>query len=69
MSLDDLVSIIKNKLDIKGLRVAKGSDKVNTIAVINGSGQDYFYEAKKLKKNFKTPVSYTHLTLPTILLV
>ena len=48
MSLDDLVSIIKNKLDIKGLRVAKGSDKVNTIAVINGSGQDYFYEAKKL---------------------
>ena len=48
MCLDDLVSTIKNKLDIKGLRVAKGCDKVNTIAVINGSGQDYFYEAKKL---------------------
>ena len=38
--------MIKNKLDIKGLRVAKGSDKVNTIAVINGSGQDYFMKQK-----------------------
>lgn len=46
--LEDLVFQIKNKLHIKGLRVVKGSDKVNTIAIINGSGQDYFYEAKRL---------------------
>lgn len=46
--LEDLVKVIKEKLNIKSLRVVKGNKEVNTIAVINGSGQDLFYSAKSL---------------------
>ena len=48
MTLDNLIDIIKEKLDIKNMRVARGSGKVNRIAIINGSGQDYFFKAKML---------------------
>lgn len=46
--LEDLIKLIKEKLNIKDLRVVKGNKEVNTIAIINGSGQDLFYSAKKL---------------------
>lgn len=44
----DLINIIKSRLNIKNMRVVKGAEKVKTIAIINGSGQDFFYEAKNL---------------------
>lgn len=46
-SFDEIIALVKEKLDIKNLRIVRGSSIVNKIAVINGSGQDYFYEAKK----------------------
>lgn len=46
--LDDLINIIKEKLNIKNMRVARGCEKISRIAIINGSGQDYFFKAKML---------------------
>ena len=40
IQLEDLISKIKKSLNINNLRVVKGKDKVNKIAIINGSGQD-----------------------------
>ena len=47
--LNDIVKLVKDKLNIKNLRIARGKDTVKTIAVINGSGQDYFYMAKNME--------------------
>ena len=46
--LSDIVDVVKKTLNIKNMRVVKGSDKVKILAIINGSGQDFFIEAKKL---------------------
>lgn len=46
--LIDLIETVKKVLNIKALRVVKGSDSVSTIAIINGSGQDFIGEAVKL---------------------
>lgn len=48
IEIDDVVNLVKEKLKIKNLRVAKGKNKVNKIAIINGSGQDYFSHAASL---------------------
>ena len=48
ISLDEVIKRIKNNLKIDNLRVAKGREKINTIAVINGSGQDFFNVAERL---------------------
>lgn len=48
MLVDDLVQLIKDKLAIKNMRIARGCDKVSRIAIINGSGQDFFHKAKML---------------------
>lgn len=48
ITLESLVDNIKEKLDIDNLRVAKAKDTVKKIAIINGSGQDYFYSALKM---------------------
>lgn len=49
ITLDELCTKIKRALDISNLRYA-GSDKmaISKVAVINGSGQDYFLLAKEM---------------------
>lgn len=46
--LDDLIKLVKEKLDVKNMRVVRGKSKIKTLAIINGSGQDLFYKAKDL---------------------
>lgn len=48
IQLKDLISKIKKSLNINNLRVVKGKDKVNKIAIINGSGQDFIGKAVAL---------------------
>ena len=48
IQLEDLISKIKKSLNINNLRVVKGKDKVNKIAIINGSGQDFIGKAVPL---------------------
>ena len=48
IQLEDLISKIKKSLNINNLRVVKGKDKVNKIAIINGSGQDFIGKAVAL---------------------
>lgn len=48
IQLEDLISKIKKTLNINNLRVVKGKDKVNKIAIINGSGQDFIGKAVAL---------------------
>ena len=48
IQLEDLISKIKKSLNINNLRVVKGKDKVNKIAIINGSGQDVIGKAVAL---------------------
>lgn len=48
IDLDEVIRIVKKNLNIKNMRVVRGSNKVNTLAIINGSGQDFFYKAKSL---------------------
>lgn len=47
IKFNDLINIVKEKLNLHNLRVIKGSEEVSSIAVINGSGQDFFGIAKK----------------------
>lgn len=42
LSLDELVNIVKEKLNIKSLKVVKGNENIKNIAVINGSGSSFF---------------------------
>lgn len=42
IALDDLVKLVKEKLNIEGLKVVKASEEVKNIAVINGSGSSFF---------------------------
>ena len=48
IKLTELIQTVKKVLNIKALRVVKGNDTVSTIAIINGSGQDFIGEAVKL---------------------
>ena len=48
IQLEDLISKIKKSLNINNLRVVKGKDKVNKIAIINGSVQDFISKAVAL---------------------
>ena len=43
-----IIDIVKNKLKIENLRVVKGNDEINKIAIINGSGQDFIGKAVAL---------------------
>jgi dinuclear metal center YbgI/SA1388 family protein len=45
--LEDLVDIVKEKLNVPFVKVVKGNDKVKNIAIINGSGSDFFSIAAK----------------------
>lgn len=49
VTLDSLCSIIKDKLGIKNLRYCGRDDaKISKVAIINGSGQDFFESSRKL---------------------
>lgn len=48
MTLGELVVDIKERFNLEGLRVVTGGKHVNRIAVINGSGQDFFEKAVKM---------------------
>ena len=45
IELNNLINIVKEKLGISSLRVVVGKEKVKNIAIINGSGQDFFGKA------------------------
>lgn len=48
VTLKELCDIVKTKLKISNLRYAGNEDReIKSIAVINGSGQDFFEEARK----------------------
>ena len=47
IQLEDLIKDIKEKLNINSLKVVRGCEKVKNIAVINGSGSDFFEKAYK----------------------
>jgi dinuclear metal center YbgI/SA1388 family protein len=46
--VEDIISLIKEKLEIKSLRAAIASKEIKKIGVINGSGQDFFSKALAL---------------------
>ena len=48
MQIDKLINIVKEKLGIKNIRAAIGKEYIKTIAIINGSGQDYFADALRM---------------------
>ena len=48
LNLTEIIEKIKNNLNINNLRVARGKETIKTIAIINGSGQDFFNEARIL---------------------
>lgn len=48
MPLQEVIEVVKEKLNIKHMRVVRGRKEVQNIAIINGSGQDLFYKAKKM---------------------
>ena len=45
ITLEQLVTLVKEKLNIQSLRVVKGNEKISKVAIINGSGQDYIGKA------------------------
>lgn len=45
--IEDLVSLIKGKLNIPFVKLVKGNSTVKSIAIINGSGSDFFSIAAK----------------------
>lgn len=45
ISLNSLLDKVKKELGIKNFRIVKGKDKIDTIAIINGSGQDFIGKA------------------------
>lgn len=48
ISLDDVIENVKKNLNINNLRVVRAREEIKTIAVINGSGQDFFNAAERL---------------------
>ena len=46
--LEDLVSIVKSKLNAKMVKVVDAKDKVSRLAVVNGSGEDFLEQALNL---------------------
>lgn len=48
MKVIDTINLLKSSLGIKNLRYSGDLDKyVKKIAIVNGSGQDFFYDAKR----------------------
>lgn len=51
IELEEIISTLKEKLNIKNMRIVRGNKKINKLAIINGSGQDFFYISKSLGVN------------------
>ncbi|AOR23002.1 Nif3-like dinuclear metal center hexameric protein [Clostridium taeniosporum] len=51
IELDEIINKLKKRLNMKNMRVVRGAKNINKLAVINGSGQDFFYTAKELGVN------------------
>lgn len=47
-SFSDIVQLVRKTLNVRNMRIVRGAEQIKTLAIINGSGQDFFYEAKKL---------------------
>ncbi|WP_297427023.1 Nif3-like dinuclear metal center hexameric protein [Clostridium sp.] len=47
-SLNDIINLVKTNLNVKNMRIVRGADKIKVLAVINGSGQDFFQKAENL---------------------
>lgn len=45
---EEIIKIVKEKLVVENLRAVIGERKIKKIAIINGSGQDYFQDALRL---------------------
>lgn len=45
IALENIIDKVKKAFNINNLRVVKGKDYVNKIAIINGSGQDFIFKA------------------------
>lgn len=45
ITIDELVQLLKTKLNINNIRVVEGKLAINKIAIINGSGQDFIEKA------------------------
>ena len=48
ITLDEIIERIKRNLNISNVRAARGKENIKTIAVINGSGQDFFSKAAQM---------------------
>lgn len=48
MELEEIIKLVKEKLNINNLRAVVGKEIITNIAIINGSGQDYFKVATEL---------------------
>ena len=46
--VEDIINLIKEKLEVKNLRAVIASKEIKKIALINGSGQDFFSKALAL---------------------
>ncbi|MBN1051249.1 Nif3-like dinuclear metal center hexameric protein [Clostridium botulinum] len=51
INIEEIVRMLKDKLKINNMRVVKGNKNINKLAIINGSGQDFFYMCKELDVN------------------
>ncbi|MGG7176505.1 Nif3-like dinuclear metal center hexameric protein [Clostridium paraputrificum] len=48
VSVESIINLIKEKLGINNLRAVIAAEKVSKIAIINGSGQDFFSKAVRM---------------------
>lgn len=48
IDVKELIKVVKEKLGVKNLRAVIGKEKVSKIAIINGSGQDFFGKAARM---------------------
>ncbi|MGL4774057.1 MAG: Nif3-like dinuclear metal center hexameric protein [Clostridium sp.] len=48
ITLQELINKVKRNLHCPNLRVVRGKETIKKIAIINGSGQDFFYQAMKM---------------------
>lgn len=51
LTIEEVIDLVKKKLNIEHLRVVKGKDDVKAIAIINGSGQDFIKDAVRMGAN------------------
>lgn len=48
MDIKEIIQLVKEKLNIQNMKAAIGNNIIKKVAVINGSGQDYFSQAVRM---------------------